>query len=127
MTRVVTFGTFDLFHLGHLNILQRARALGNYLIVGISSDELNFRKKALYPTYPLEHRLAIVSAIRYVDETFVEHSLEEKRNYLLEHRADILVMGNDWEGKFDEFSDICHVVYLSRTEGISSTSVKDHI
>ncbi len=127
MVRVITFGTFDLFHLGHLNILRRAKALGDYLIVGVSSDELNFRKKRIYPTYPLQHRLAIVESIRYVDEVFVEHSLEEKRRYILEHGADILVMGNDWQGRFDELSDISRVVYLPRTEGISSTGVKNHI
>jgi choline-phosphate cytidylyltransferase len=127
MVRIITFGTFDLFHLGHLNILRRAKALGDHLIVGVSSDELNFRKKRVYPTYPLQHRLAIVESIRYVDEVFVEHSLEEKRRYILEHAADILVMGDDWQGKFDELSDICRVVYLPRTEGISSTGVKNHI
>jgi glycerol-3-phosphate cytidylyltransferase len=127
MTRVVTFGTFDLFHIGHLNILRRAKALGDQLIVGVSSDELNFRKKELYPTYPLEHRLAIVSAVRYVDGVFVEHALEHKREYLLEHQADVLVMGDDWAGRFDEFADICRVVYLPRTEGISSTDVKAQI
>jgi choline-phosphate cytidylyltransferase len=127
MARVVTFGTFDLFHMGHLNILRRAKTLGDHLIVGVSSDELNYRKKRAYPTYPLQHRLAIVQAIRYVDDVFVEYALEEKRRYLIEHAADILVMGNDWEGKFDELSDVCKVVYLPRTEGISSTRVKQHI
>ena len=127
MTRVVTFGTFDLLHVGHVNILRRAKELGGHLTVGISSDELNFRKKQVLPTYPTEHRLAIVAAVRYVDAVFVEHSLEAKRDYLLEHRADILVMGDDWAGKFDELSDICRVVYLPRTAGISSTDVKHTI
>ena len=93
-------------------------------MVGISSDELNFRKKRLYPAYPLQDRIDIVSAVRHVDEVFVEHALEEKRAYLREHRADVLVMGDDWAGRFDEFSDICRVVYLPRTEGISTTEVK---
>lgn len=127
MKRVVTFGTFDLFHLGHLNILRRARALGDMLIVGVSSDELNLRKKKVAPSYPLAHRLEIVSSIRYVDGVFVEHALELKREYLIEHRADILVMGDDWAGRFDEFRDVCEVVYLPRTEGISSTDVKQFI
>lgn len=127
MTRVITFGTFDLFHIGHLNVLRRARGMGDCLIVGVSSDELNYRKKGLYPTYPLDHRMAIVESIRYVDEVFVEHSLEEKRQYIVEHGADILVMGDDWEGKFDHFSEICRVVYVPRTEGISSSGVKRHI
>lgn len=127
MTRVITFGTFDLFHVGHLNILRRARELGDHLIVGVSSDELNFSKKHQYPTYPLEHRLAIVEAVRYVDSVFVEHSLDEKRAYVVEHEADILVMGDDWAGKFDWLSDVCRVVYLPRTHGISSTEVKHDI
>lgn len=127
MTRVITFGTFDLFHVGHLNVLRRAREMGDHLIVGVSSDELNYRKKAFYPTYPLEHRMAIVQSIRYVDEVFVEHSLEEKQQYIVEHAADILVMGDDWKGKFDHFSSICTVVYFPRTEGISSTGVKQQI
>jgi choline-phosphate cytidylyltransferase len=127
MTTVVTFGTYDLFHVGHLNILRRAKDLGDRLVVGVSSDELNFRKKQLNPTYPLDHRLAIVQSIRYVDEVFVEDALELKREYLIVHRADILVMGDDWEGRFDEFSDVCRVVYLPRTVGISSTDVKVRI
>lgn len=127
MATVITFGTFDLFHIGHLNILRRAKALGDRLVVGVSSDELNFRKKGVRPQYPLEDRLKIVEAIRYVDEVFVEHSLEEKREYILEHAADILVMGDDWKGRFDEFDDICRVVYLPRTRGISSTEIKEHI
>jgi glycerol-3-phosphate cytidylyltransferase len=127
MIRVVTFGTFDLLHIGHVNVLRRARELGDYLIVGVSSDELNFRKKQAKPAYSTHQRLEIVKALRYVDEVFVEHSLEEKRDYLLEHRADVLVMGDDWAGKFDEFNDVCRVIYLPRTTGISSTDVKLHI
>jgi glycerol-3-phosphate cytidylyltransferase len=127
MITVVTFGTYDLFHVGHLNILRRAKDLGDRLVVGVSSDELNFRKKQLRPTYPLDHRLAIVESVRYVDEVFVEDAMELKRQYLIDHRADVLVMGDDWEGRFDEFMDICRVVYLPRTVGISSTDVKVRI
>ena len=127
MTRIVTFGTFDLLHVGHVNILRRARALGTHLVVGVSSDELNFRKKGLQPVYSTEDRIGIVAALRYVDEVFVEHSLEAKRDYLIEHRADVLVMGDDWAGKFDEFNDVCRVVYLPRTEGISTTEIKSHL
>ena len=127
MTTVVTFGTYDLFHVGHLNILRRAKDLGDRLVVGVSSDELNYRKKRIRPTYPLDHRMAIVQSVRYVDEVFVEDAMELKRQYLIEHRADILVMGDDWEGRFDEFLDICRVVYLPRTVGISSTDVKVRI
>ena len=126
-TRIITFGTFDLLHIGHVNVLRRARMLGTHLTVGVSSDELNFRKKQQFPTYTTEQRVALVEAVRYVDATFVEHSLEEKRAYIVEHGADVLVMGDDWAGKFDELSDVCRVVYLPRTSGISSTDVKHHI
>ncbi len=122
--RIVTFGTFDLFHIGHVEILRRAKELGTTLIVGVSSDALNYSKKKIYPVYPLEHRLEIVKAVRYVDEVFVEESLELKREYLVRHRADVLVMGNDWAGKFDEFKDVCEVVYLARTPFISSSEIK---
>ena len=122
--RVITFGTFDLFHLGHLNIVRRARQLGDFLVVGVSSDALNYSKKGIYPIYPLTHRLEIVRAIRYVNEVFVEESMELKREYILRYRAHILVMGDDWKGKFDEFGDICEVVYLSRTPVISSSEIR---
>ena len=122
-TRVITFGTFDVFHVGHVNILTRAHDLGDHLTVGISTDELNFSKKGRYPVYRQEHRRQIVQSLDCVSETFYEHSLELKREYLLEHRADILVMGNDWEGRFDEFKDICDVVYLPRTADISTTDI----
>ena len=122
--RVITFGTFDLFHIGHLNILKRAAALGDQLVVGVSSDELNIAKKSLAPVYPLQHRLDIVGAIRYVDEVFVEESLAKKREYIKQYRADVLVMGDDWVGKFDEFKDVCEVIYLPRTPVISSSQIK---
>lgn len=122
-TRVITFGTFDVFHVGHVNILTRAHDLGDHLTVGISTDELNFSKKGRYPIYRQEHRRQIVQSLDCVDETFYEHSLELKREYLLEHRADILVMGNDWEGRFDEFKDIVDVVYLPRTAEVSTTDI----
>lgn len=122
--RVVTFGTFDLFHVGHLRILERARALGSELLVGVSTDELNFSKKGRYPFVPEGDRMAIVAALRCVDGVFREESLAKKREYLLEHKADVLVMGHDWAGRFDEFSDICEVRYLPRTESVSTTEVE---
>lgn len=127
MKRVLTFGTFDLFHVGHLRILQRAKALGDYLIVGVSTDELNLRKKGTYPSYSEDERLEIIRSVRYVDEAFLEESLERKREYILRFGADVLVMGDDWKGKFDEFSDICRVEYLERTPNISTTQVKAEI
>lgn len=122
--RVVTFGTFDLFHVGHLRILERARALGDALHVGVSTDELNFSKKGRYPFVPEKDRMAIVAGLRCVDAVFREESLAKKRDYLLEQRADVLVMGNDWAGRFDEFSDVCEVVYLPRTDSVSTTEIE---
>lgn len=125
--RIITFGTFDLFHIGHLNILRRARELGDELIVGVSSDELNFQKKNRYPVFSQEQRMAIVRAIRYVDAVFLEESLELKSRYVREWSASCLVMGHDWEGKFDYLRELCEVVYLPRTEAVSSTEIKQTI
>jgi glycerol-3-phosphate cytidylyltransferase len=127
VTRVITFGTFDLFHIGHLRILQRARHLGTSLTVGVSSDELTLRKKGRYPVYCLADRMAIIQAVKGVDEVFVEESLEKKGDYIKRASADILVMGNDWEGRFDEFNAICRVVYLPRTPGISTTDAIERV
>jgi len=121
--RVITFGTFDVFHIGHVNILTRAHDLGDHLTVGISTDALNFSKKGRYPIYREEHRLQIVSSLDCVDEVFLEHSLDLKRDYLLEHESDVLVMGDDWRGRFDEFADIVEVVYLPRTKDVSTTDI----
>jgi glycerol-3-phosphate cytidylyltransferase len=127
MKKVITFGTYDLFHRGHLRMLQRARELGDYLVVGVSTDELNFNKKNYRPVFSEQDRMAIVRAIRYVDEVFPEESLERKREYIQAHHANILVMGDDWKGKFDFCSDLCEVVYLERTTGISTTDLKQLI
>lgn len=127
MAIVVTFGTFDVFHIGHLRILERAAALGNRLIVGVSSDALNISKKGRPPVFPQDERMRIVGALRCVDEVFLEESLDLKREYLIRHRADILAMGDDWKGRFDEFSDICRVVYFERTPAISTTAVIEKI
>lgn len=121
--RVITFGTFDIFHVGHINILERAASLGDYLVVGVSTDALNFSKKQRYPLYSEHDRMKIISSLKCVDEVFEEHSLELKREYLIEHKADVLVMGDDWQGKFDCFKDVCEVVYLPRTPSISTTEI----
>jgi glycerol-3-phosphate cytidylyltransferase len=123
-TVVITFGTYDLLHVGHVNILKRAKEFGDKLVVGVSSDALNFSKKGSLPVYSDTERMEIVSSIRYVDQVFKEDSLELKRQYIQDYGADILVMGSDWEGKFDDLNDICRVVYLPRTECISTTSTK---
>ena len=127
MKRGITFGTFDVFHYGHLRILERSRELCDYLIVGVSSDELNQSKKGRSPYYSLQERMRILGALRVVDEVFVEESLDLKGDYIRQHRADVLIMGDDWAGKFDEFKELCEVVYLPRTPGISTTALIEQI
>ena len=124
---IITFGTFDVFHVGHLRILQRAKALGGRLIVGISTDALNYSKKQRNPVYTQEERMEIVKALKYVDEVFYEESLELKGDYISKYQADILAMGDDWKGRFDEFSRLCKVVYFERTPAISTTEVIEKI
>ena len=124
---VITFGTFDVFHVGHIRVLQRAAALGDKLVVGVSADALNIAKKGRAPVYSQVERMEIVASLRVVDEVFVEESLELKRDYIVEHGADVLVMGDDWAGKFDWVSDVCEVVYLPRTPSVSTTGLIEHI
>jgi glycerol-3-phosphate cytidylyltransferase len=121
--RIITFGTFDVFHVGHVNILERSRALGAELYVGISSDNLNMDKKGRYPIYSEEDRMRIVSALSCVDYVFLEESLEKKKEYILEHKADLLVMGDDWLGRFDDMKEFCQVKYLPRTPSVSTTEI----
>ena len=123
MKKVITYGTFDLFHVGHLNILRRAKELGDYLVVAVSSDAFNEikGKKCVIPDY---ERMAIVEAIKYVDEVIPENDWEQKIRDVQEHDIDVFVMGDDWKGKFDFLSEYCDVVYLPRTEGISTTQLK---
>ena len=126
-TTVITFGTFDVLHVGHVRVLNRAAELGDRLVVGVSSDALNFSKKERNPVFTQDERLEIVANIKVVDAVFVEESLELKRHYVVEHGADVLVMGDDWAGKFDELSDVCEVVYLPRTPAISTTALIEKI
>ncbi|WP_160722737.1 glycerol-3-phosphate cytidylyltransferase [Bacillus sp. USDA818B3_A] len=123
MKKVITYGTFDLLHYGHINLLRRAKDLGDYLIVGLSSDEFNdIKGKKSYFSY--DQRKLLLESIVYVDEVVPEMNWEQKRSDILNNDVQTFVMGNDWEGKFDDLSDICEVVYLPRTEGISTTKVK---
>ena len=124
---VITFGTFDVFHVGHLRILERAARLGDRLVVGVSTDALNLSKKGRAPVYPEDQRLALVAALRCVDAVFLEHSLEAKADYLREHGADVLVMGDDWTGRFDHLAALCRVVYLARTPSVSTTELIEKI
>lgn len=123
MKKVITYGTFDLFHIGHLNILRRAKELGDYLVVAVSSDEFNEIKGKVCKIKDTD-RMEIVKAIRYVDEVILEESWDQKRRDIVEHDIDIFVMGDDWEGKFDDLKDLCEVKYLPRTKGISTTMIK---
>ena len=126
MKKVITYGTFDLLHVGHINLLRRAKALGDYLIVVVSSDEFNAGKgKKAYHSF--EDRKKILEAIRYVDEVLPEYTWEQKIDDIVNNNVDVFVMGDDWKGKFDFLKDYCEVVYLPRTEGISTTKIKDDL
>ena len=125
MKRILTYGTFDLLHYGHIRLLQRARALGDYLVVALSTDEFNASKgKKAYHNY--ETRKKMLEAIRYVDLVIPEECWEQKISDVQKYDIDIVVMGSDWAGsdKFDYLKDYCEVVYLDRTEGISTTKIK---
>jgi len=126
MKKVITYGTYDLFHIGHLNLLRRAKELGDYLVVAVSSDAFNAikGKKCIIPDH---ERMEIVKAIRYVDEVILEENWEQKVTDVKEHDIDVFVMGDDWVGKFDFLSEYCDVVYLPRTEGISTTMIKKQL
>lgn len=125
MKRILTYGTFDLLHFGHIEILRRAKQLGDYLIVAVSTDEFNkIKGKKAYHNY--ETRKKMLEAIRYVDLVIPEKNWEQKRNDVLEYKVDTVVMGSDWVGNenFECLKDICEVIYLPRTEGISTTKIK---
>ena len=126
MIRVLTYGTFDLFHHGHLRLLERAKSLGDYLIVVLSSDEFNkIKNKVSYYTY--EQRKIILEACRYVDLVVPEYNWEQKVDDVQKYQADIFVMGDDWEGKFDFLKEYCEVIYLPRTPDVSSTQTKNYL
>ena len=123
MKKVITFGTFDVFHVGHINIIERAASMGDYLIVGISSDSLNYSKKGRYPIYSEDYRMIIIQSLIFVNEVFLEESLELKLDYIKKYGADLLVMGDDWKGRFDWVNSVCEVIYLPRTPSISTTEI----
>lgn len=126
MKKVITYGTYDLLHMGHINLLKRAKALGDYLLVVLSTDEFNALKhKTAYHSY--EDRKSILEAIRYVDEVIPETCWEQKISDVVDNHIDIFVMGDDWEGQFDFLKEYCEVVYLPRTDGISTTKIKSDL
>ncbi|MFN4873355.1 MAG: glycerol-3-phosphate cytidylyltransferase [Akkermansiaceae bacterium] len=123
MKKILTYGTFDLLHRGHINLLKCAKAMGDFLIVGVSTDDFN-RIKNKRAFYSYEERKLILEAIRYVDLVIPEKNWEQKKQDIEEHKIDTFVMGDDWSGKFDELKPLCEVVYLPRTSGISTTQTK---
>lgn len=126
MKTVLTYGTFDLTHVGHINILRRSRKLGDRLIVGLSTDEFNLGKDKR-SVFSFPERKTILEAIRYVDKVIPEDSWDQKRQDIINNKVDVFVMGDDWKGKFDHLSDICEIVYLPRTAGISTTYLKNKL
>ena len=127
MKRVITYGTFDLLHYGHINLLRRAKALGDYLIVVLSTDEFNWNEKRKKCYFPYEVRKQLLEAIRYVDLVIPEENWEQKVSDVKEYHVDTFVMGDDWTGKFDFLKPYCEVVYLPRTPEISTTQIKNDL
>lgn len=126
MKKILTYGTYDLFHTGHIQLLKRAKALGDYLVVGLSTDEFNaIKNKDAF--LPFEQRKAVLEAIRFVDLVIPETTWEQKKSDILEHKIDALVMGDDWSGKFDHLQELCEVIYLPRTQNVSTTLLKNNI
>ncbi len=120
MKKVITYGTYDILHYGHINLLRRAKDLGDYLIVGLSTDEFNaIKNKKAYYSY--EQRKLILEAIKYVDLVIPEENWAQKRSHIVKYKVDTFVMGDDWKNKFDDLKDICEVIYLPRTENVSTS------
>ena len=124
MKRVITYGTFDLLHYGHINLLQRAKQYGDYLIVALSTDEFNWNEKQKKCYFTYEERMRLLEAIRYVDLVIPEENWKQKVTDVQEYHIDTFVMGDDWKGKFDFLKEYCDVVYLPRTPEISTTRIK---
>lgn len=124
MKKVITYGSFDLLHYGHINLLRRAKALGDYLIVALSTDEFNLKEKNKKSYFNYEQRKMLLEAIKYVDLVIPEKSWNQKVSDIKEYKIDTFVIGNDWEGKFDFLKENCNVVYLERTPEISTTIIK---
>ena len=127
MKKIITYGTFDLLHYGHINLLKRAKALGDYLIVGLSTDEFNMNMKNKKSYFSYEERKKLLESLRYVDLVIPEDNWEQKLNDIKEFKVDTFVIGDDWEGKFDDLKSSCEVVYLPRTPEISTTKIKKEL
>jgi glycerol-3-phosphate cytidylyltransferase len=127
MKRIITYGTFDLIHYGHINLLKRAKALGDYLIVALSTDEFNWNQKQKKCYFSYETRKQLLEAIRYVDLVIPEENWNQKETDVKEYQIDTFVMGDDWNGKFDFLKDQCEVIYLPRTPEISTSQIKQDL
>jgi glycerol-3-phosphate cytidylyltransferase len=128
MKKVITYGTFDLLHYGHINLLRRAKSLGDYLIVGLSTDEFNNKEKNKECYFDFENRKLLLDAVRYVDLVVPEENWEQKISDIQKYNIDVFVIGDDWKGKFDYLKDLgVEVVYLSRTEEISTSKIKNDL
>lgn len=130
MKTVITYGTYDLFHIGHLRLLQRARKLAGQdgrLIVAVSTDRFNWIEKHKKCAIPDRDRMEIVGALKCVDIVIPEDNWEQKKEDIIKYGVDIFVMGDDWEGKFDSLNELCDVVYLPRTPDVSSSGLKEEL
>lgn len=128
MKKVITYGTFDLLHYGHINLLRRAKSLGDYLIVGLSTDEFNNKEKNKECYFDFENRKLLLDAVRYVDLVVPEENWEQKISDIQKYNIDVFVIGDDWKGKFDYLKDLgVEVVYLPRTEEISTSKIKNDL
>jgi glycerol-3-phosphate cytidylyltransferase len=126
LRKVLTYGTYDLLHWGHINLLKRARELGDHLTVGLSTDQFNeIKNKSSYYCY--ENRKLILESIRFVDEIIPENSWDQKIKDIIHHKIDLFVMGDDWEGEFDFLKEYCQVLYLPRTVNVSTTKIKKDV
>lgn len=126
MKRILTYGTYDLLHWGHINLLKRAKQNGDYLIVGLSTDDFNnLKNKKAYHSY--EVRKTMLEAIRYVDLVVPESNWEQKIQDIKDYKVDVFIMGDDWKGQFDYLKEYCEVIYLPRTEGISTSQIKEDL
>ena len=128
MKKVITYGTFDLLHYGHINLLRRAKSLGDYLIVGLSTDEFNNKEKNKECYFDYENRKLLLDAVRYVDCVIPENNWEQKISDIQKYNIDVFVIGDDWKGKFDYLKDSgVEVVYLPRTKEISTSKIKNDL
>ena len=127
MTRVITYGTYDLLHYGHINLLKRAKELGDYLIVGVTADDFDKRRGKINVQQSLTERIENVRKTGLADEIIVEEYEGQKIDDIKNYNVDIFTVGSDWEGKFDYLNEYCKVVYLPRTEGVSSSEIREHI